>query len=334
MDWMVQEQDAGITNTTSAATACEWRGHRINIIDTARARGLYRRGGSGGGSLSASLDGAVAVFDAVAGVEPSRRPSGARLIATRSRASCFINKMDRIGANFYAAVTSQGASPVLTRCPSAGPSAPSRSSEAWSTSSPRRRIIYTDDPGQPAPLGDPRVDAASWWASPVTTCSSRRRSSDDELMIKYLDGETLDHQDIIRGLRAGTVGTKLVPVLLRLGPQEQGVQRCSMPSSTSSRRRSTARRWRAPPPRRAPGAQCLRRRALRGARVQDRDHPFVGKLTFFPGVQRRCWRSGSYVSTPPRARRARGRLLQIARRTIERRSRGGSRRRHRPPRSA
>src|ERR1700756_4194287 len=116
MDWMVQEQERGIT-ITSAATAAEWRGHRINIIDTP---GHVDFTVEVERSLRV-LDGAVAVFDAVAGVEPQSETVWRQADKYGVPRICFINKMDRIGANFYRCVDMiidrLGATPLVCQLP-------------------------------------------------------------------------------------------------------------------------------------------------------------------------------------------------------------------------
>ena len=128
MDWMVQEQERGIT-ITSAATAAEWRGHRINIIDTP---GHVDFTVEVERSLRV-LDGAVAVFDAVAGVEPQSETVWRQADRYDVPRICFVNKMDRMGADFYAAVQSIRDRLGQTRCPSSCPSAARPTSPGWST---------------------------------------------------------------------------------------------------------------------------------------------------------------------------------------------------------
>ena len=116
MDWMEQEQERGIT-ITSAATTCEWRDHRINIIDTPGHVDFTIEVER---SLRV-LDGAVAVFDAVAGVEPQSETVWRQADKYGVPRICFVNKMDRIGADFYRCVEMfkdrLGATPILLQLP-------------------------------------------------------------------------------------------------------------------------------------------------------------------------------------------------------------------------
>ncbi|HZS16128.1 MAG TPA: elongation factor G [Candidatus Dormibacteraeota bacterium] len=219
MDWMVQEQERGIT-ITSAATAAEWRGHRINIIDTP---GHVDFTVEVERSLRV-LDGAVAVFDAVAGVEPQSETVWRQADRYEVPRICFINKMDRIGANFYAAVQSikdrLGAKPICVQLP-IGSEADFKGVIDLIN---QVAIVYTDDLGTtlerneiPAGMHE---DVEKYRHELLEAVAE----SDDELMMKYLEGEELSHADIVRGLRAGTVSTRIVPVLCGSALKNKGVQ--------------------------------------------------------------------------------------------------------------
>src|ERR1700687_3148551 len=194
MDWMVQEQERGIT-ITSAATVANWRGHRINIIDTP---GLVDFTVEVERSLRV-LDGAVAVFDAVAGVEPQSETVWRQADRYEVPRICFINKMDRIGANFYAAVASikerLGAHAVPIQLP-IGAESEFRGMVDLVT---EEAIIYTDDLGTSVRRSEVPEDMRELVAQYRHDLLEAVAESDDELMIKYLDGETLSSTDIIRG---------------------------------------------------------------------------------------------------------------------------------------
>ena len=308
MDWMVQEQERGIT-ITSAATAAEWRGHRINIIDTP---GHVDFTVEVERSLRV-LDGAVAVFDAVAGVEPQSETVWRQADRYEVPRICFINKMDRIGANFYAAVTSikdrLGAHAVPIQLP-IGAESEFRGMVDLVT---EEAIIYTDDLGTSVRRSEVPEDMRELVAQYRHDLLEAVAESDDELMIKYLDGETLTSSDIIRGLRAGTVGTKLVPVLCGSALKNKGVQpmldavvdflpspldRPSVEGAAAEGETTVVRN--------ASDSEPFAALAFKIA-----TDPFVGKLTFFR-VYSGVLRSGSYVYNATKGERERvGRLLQM-----------------------
>jgi elongation factor G len=308
MDWMVQEQERGIT-ITSAATAAEWRGHRINIIDTP---GHVDFTVEVERSLRV-LDGAVAVFDAVAGVEPQSETVWRQADRYEVPRICFINKMDRIGANFYAAVASikerLGAHAVPIQLP-IGAESEFRGMVDLVT---EEAIIYTDDLGTSLRRSEIPESMRELVAQYRHDLLEAVAESDDELMVKYLDGETLTTADIIRGLRAGTVGTQLVPVLCGSALKNKGVQ--PMLDAVVDF---------LPSPLDRPSVEGA---ALEGEKVAVRNasdsepfaalafkiatDPFVGKLTFFR-VYSGVLRSGSYVYNATKGERERvGRLLQM-----------------------
>jgi len=308
MDWMVQEQERGIT-ITSAATAAEWRGHRINIIDTP---GHVDFTVEVERSLRV-LDGAVAVFDAVAGVEPQSETVWRQADRYEVPRICFINKMDRIGANFYAAVTSikerLGAHAVPIQLP-IGAESEFRGMVDLVT---EEAIIYTDDLGTSLRRSEIPESMRELVAQYRHDLLEAVAESDDELMIKYLDGETLTPGEIIRGLRAGTVRTKLVPVLCGSALKNKGVQPMLdavvdfLPSPLDRPSvEGAAGEGEAAVVRNASDSEPFAALAFKIA-----TDPFVGKLTFFR-VYSGVLRSGSYVYNATKGERERvGRLLQM-----------------------
>jgi elongation factor G len=308
MDWMVQEQERGIT-ITSAATAAEWRGYRINIIDTP---GHVDFTVEVERSLRV-LDGAVAVFDAVAGVEPQSETVWRQADRYEVPRICFINKMDRIGADFYAAVKSikerLGAHAVPIQLPIGAES----EFKGMVDLVTEEAIVYTDDLGTSLRRSEIPESMRELVAQYRHDLLEAVAESDDELMIKYLDGETLTTADIIRGLRAGTVGTKLVPVLCGSALKNKGVQpmldavvdflpspldRPSVEGAAAEGETATVRN--------ASDSEPFAALAFKIA-----TDPFVGKLTFFR-VYSGVLRSGSYVYNATKGERERvGRLLQM-----------------------
>jgi elongation factor G len=308
MDWMVQEQERGIT-ITSAATAAEWRGHRINIIDTP---GHVDFTVEVERSLRV-LDGAVAVFDAVAGVEPQSETVWRQADRYEVPRICFINKMDRIGANFCASVTSikdrLGAHAVPIQLP-IGAEAEFRGMVDLVT---EEAIVYTDDLGTSLRRSEIPESMRELVAQYRHDLLEAVAESDDELMVKYLDGETLTTAEIIRGLRAGTVGTKLVPVLCGSALKNKGVQPMLdavvdfLPSPLDRPSvEGAAVEGEAAAIRNASDSEPFAALAFKIA-----TDPFVGKLTFFR-VYSGVLRSGSYVYNATKGERERvGRLLQM-----------------------
>ncbi len=306
MDWMVQEQERGIT-ITSAATAAEWRGHRINIIDTPGHVDFTMEVER---SLRV-LDGAVAVFDAVAGVEPQSETVWRQADRYDVPRICFINKMDRVGANFFASVASirerLGANPVCIQLPIGA----ENDFKGMIDLVRLEAIRYTDDLGTTSNRSEIPAEMADQVAEYRHTLLEAAADCDDELMIKYLDGQDPTPDELVRALRAGTVATKIVPVLCGSALKNKGVQ--PMLDAVVDF---------LPSPLDKPAIEGLRDDKLETRHVSDEDpfsalafkiatDPFVGKLTFFR-VYSGVLRSGSYVYNATKGERERvGRILQM-----------------------
>jgi len=308
MDWMVQEQERGIT-ITSAATAAEWRGYRINIIDTP---GHVDFTVEVERSLRV-LDGAVAVFDAVAGVEPQSETVWRQADRYEVPRICFINKMDRIGANFFASVESirdrLGARPVPIQVPIGAEG----EFKGMVDLIGQEAIIYTDDLGTTLKRAEIPAALRDQVAQQRHELLEAIAEFDDELMVKYLDGEELSHDEIVRGIRLGTISTRIVPVLCGAALKNKGVQPMldavvdflpsplDKPAITGMQLRGDAQVVR-----RASDDEPFAALAFKIA-----TDPFVGKLTFFR-VYSGVLKSGSYVYNATKGERERvGRILQM-----------------------
>ena len=220
MDWMEQEQERGIT-ITSAATTCFWRDHRINIIDTPGHVDFTIEVER---SLRV-LDGAVAVFDSVAGVEPQSETVWRQADKYRVPRICFINKMDRIGANFERTVEMirerLGAHPVVVNMP-VGVEA----DFAGVVDLIRNVAVIWHDETLGAKFSDQPIPAAlaAKAAAYRTALVEAAAEMDDAVLEAYLGGEEIDAATLIRCLRKGTVSGKLVPVLCGSAFKNKGVQ--------------------------------------------------------------------------------------------------------------
>ncbi len=219
MDWMVQEQERGIT-ITSAATTCQWKDHRINIIDTP---GHVDFTVEVERSLRV-LDGAVAVFCSVGGVEPQSETVWRQADKYGVPRLAFINKMDRVGADFFRGLNMikerLGANPVALQIP-IGAEDNFRGVIDLVTN---KAIIYTDDLGTTSELTDIPDDLKDQAEEYRNLLIEAVAESDEELMMKYLDGEELTEQEIRTGIREATIGVKFIPVLCGSAFKNKGVQ--------------------------------------------------------------------------------------------------------------
>ena len=220
MDWMAQEQERGIT-ITSAATTAEWRDHRINIIDTP---GHVDFTVEVERSLRV-LDGAVAVFDAVAGVQPQSETVWRQADKYKVPRIAFINKMDRTGADFFASVKSMvdklGANPVPIQLP-IGQEEHHRGVVDLVE---MNAIVYEDDLGEKFTVGEIPADLAEQAHEYHHLLIDAIAEHDDELTETYLTDESLVTPEMIkRALRAGTLADALTPVVLGSAFKNKGVQ--------------------------------------------------------------------------------------------------------------
>jgi len=220
MDWMEQEQERGIT-ITSAATTCFWNDHRINIIDTPGHVDFTIEVER---SLRV-LDGAVAVFDSVAGVEPQSETVWRQADKYRVPRMCFINKMDRVGANFFRCVDMivdrLGATPLVLQLPIGAES----EFKGVVDLIENRAIVWKDESlgaewefqDIPADL----VEQAEEWRQKLIETAVE---ADDAAMESYLEGTEPDADTLRACIRKGTVGLQFVPVLLGSAFKNKGVQ--------------------------------------------------------------------------------------------------------------
>ncbi len=219
MDWMPQEKERGIT-IVSAATTVDWKGFTVNIIDTP---GHVDFTAEVERSLRV-LDGGVVILDANAGVEPQSETVWRQADRYHVPRVVFVNKMDKIGADFFASVDSihvrLNAIPVPVQIP-------------WGKEDDFRGVIdlirqvaitWEDADGATMveqPIPDELVEDAARYRDAMI---ERAAEQDDELMVKYLEGEELTEDEIRRGLRAGTVKMAIYPVFCGTALRNKGVQ--------------------------------------------------------------------------------------------------------------
>jgi len=220
MDWMEQEQERGIT-ITSAATTCIWRDHTINLIDTP---GHVDFTVEVERSLRV-LDGAVAVFDAVAGVEPQSETVWRQADRYGVPRICFVNKMDRVGAEFHRCVEMitdrLGATPLVIQLP-------------WGVESDFRGVIdlirmrgllwQTDGKGDKydsVEIPADHLEAAREWRDKLVETISE---NDEEMMELYLEGTNPDEKQLVASIRRATIAGGVTPVMCGSAFKNKGVQ--------------------------------------------------------------------------------------------------------------
>ena len=220
MDWMEQEQERGIT-ITSAATTCFWREHRINIIDTPGHVDFTIEVER---SLRV-LDGSVCVFDSVAGVEPQSETVWRQADKYGVPRMCFVNKMDRIGANFFRCVEMivdrLGANPLLIQLPLGAESEfkgvidlIKMKAIVWQEETLGAKFTYEEIPE------DVKAESEKYREKLIETVVEL----DDDIMEKYLDGDIPDEETLKNLIRKGTISGNFVPVLCGSSFKNKGVQ--------------------------------------------------------------------------------------------------------------
>ncbi|OGQ37089.1 MAG: translation elongation factor G, partial [Deltaproteobacteria bacterium RIFCSPHIGHO2_12_FULL_43_9] len=313
MDWMPQEQERGIT-ITSAATTCFWRDHRINIIDTPGHVDFTIEVER---SLRV-LDGAVAIFDGVAGVEPQSETVWRQADRYNVPRICFANKMDRTGADFFRCVemiiSRLGAKPLVIQLP-------------WGLEDKHIGVIdlirmkalrwHTEELGAKFDVVDipeeMKAVAQEWRDKLVEGVAEE----DEDLMPKYLDGKPISEAELIKGIRKATIAIKATPVLCGAAFKNKGVQPLLdavidfLPSPLDL------------PPLQALDPDNPEDKSKSITITPDPDgkfaaiafkiatDPFVGQLTFFRVYSGKL-DSGSYIFNPRQGKRERiGRLVRM-----------------------
>ena len=219
MDWMVQEQERGIT-ITSAATTCFWKDHRINIIDTP---GHVDFTVEVERSLKV-LDGAVTVLCAKGGVQPQSETVWRQADKYKVPRMVYVNKMDIIGANFANCVdqlkTRLNAHPVPIQLPIGAEDTFKGIVDLMNM----KALIHKDDLGKDIEITEIPEDMKAAAEAAHQEMIEVAAEQDDELMMKYLDGGELTIEEIKSGLRKGTIAGNIIPVCCGSSYKNKGVQ--------------------------------------------------------------------------------------------------------------
>jgi elongation factor G len=308
MDWMEQEQERGIT-ITAAATTCFWNDHRINLIDTP---GHVDFTVEVERSLRV-LDGAVVVFDGVAGVEPQSETVWRQADKYRVPRFCFVNKLDRTGADFWRVVDMIKDRLGVNAVPLQVPIGAEDQFRGVVDLLNMKAITYGNDLGDQIDVGeipdDVRATAEEWREKMIEALADL----DDDIAHKFLEGEDISTDELRAALRAGTLAYQIVPVLTGSALKNKGVQPMldavidflpsplDVPPVTGRDPRSGDEVIRSTDPNEPFTALAFKIAA----------DPFVGKLAFFR-VYSGTLRTGSYVYNSTKGTKERvGRILQM-----------------------
>ncbi len=309
MDYMEQEKERGIT-ITSAATTCKWREHRVNIIDTP---GHVDFTVEVERSLRV-LDGAIGVFCAKGGVEPQSETVWHQADRYQVPRIAYINKMDIVGADYYNVVDMMdkrlNANPVPIQLPIGKES----DFRGIIDLIEYNAIIYKDDLGtdwEIVDIPDEMLELAEEYRNSMLEAAAEY---DDDLMMQYLEGESIEPEAIRKAIRAGCLNTELTPILCGSSYKNKGVQMLLdavidyLPAPTD-----------VPPIEGVvPGEEnekiqrkCSDDEPFSALAFKIMTDPYVGKLCFFR-VYSGSIKAGSYVYNPVRGKKERvGRLLQM-----------------------
>ena len=219
MDWMVQEQERGIT-ITSAATTCQWLGHRINIIDTPGHVDFtveVQR------SLKV-LDGAVTVLAAKGGVQPQTETVWRQADKYQVPRMVYVNKMDTTGADFMLCVDQLHNRLKANAVPIQLPVGAEENFKGIVDLIKMKAFIHKDDLGKEIEVCDIPAELQAQAEEFRAKLVEAAAEQDDELMMKYLEGEELSEEEIIKGIRKGTIANKLIPVCCGSSYKNKGVQ--------------------------------------------------------------------------------------------------------------
>ena len=308
MDWMAQEKERGIT-ITSAATTCYWRDHRINIIDTP---GHVDFTVEVERSLRV-LDGAIAIFCAVGGVEPQSETVWHQ--ARRYGIPClaFINKMDRVGARFLEAVEEMREKLNANALPIQIPMGEEESFKGVIDLVKMRAITWEEDLGIRPQIGNIPSEFEEKAREYRERLIEGVSEAEEELMEKYLNGEEIDEDLLKRGIRKGTLSATLIPVLCGAAIKNKGIQ--PLLNAIVDYLPSPIDIWaveginpigRSKEKRKASDSESFAALAFKIA-----TDPYVGNLTFFR-VYSGSVKAGSYIYNASRDKRERiGRILQM-----------------------
>jgi elongation factor G len=308
MDWMVQEQERGIT-ITSAATTCQWNGHRINIIDTP---GHVDFTVEVERSLRV-LDGSVAVFCAKGGVEPQSETVWRQADKYGVPRMAYVNKMDIIGADFYRVVDMMKSRLGANAVPIQLPIGFEDTYKGLIDLVEMKAIVYTDDLGKVSEATEIPEDMKEQAELYRQNLLDAVAEGDDELMMKYLEGEELTVEEIKTGIRKATIACKMTPVICGSSYKNKGVQPlldavvAYMPAPTDI----PAIQGVDPETGEADERRASDDLPFSALAFKIMADPFVGKLAFFRVYSGKL-ASGSYVFNSTKNKKERiGRILQM-----------------------